>query len=378
MTSGRIYLSAPDVGAEERALLLDAFDSNWIAPLGPHVDAFEHEIAEWSGVAHAAALSSGTAAVELALRLVRVKPGDRVLVSTFTFIGSVGPVVHLGAEPVLVDCERETWNLDPELVANELDRSATAGALPAAVVAVDLYGQCANYDRLVPLCQQYGVPLIEDAAEALGATWSGRPAGSFGELAVFSFNGNKIVTTSGGGMLASDDGALVARARHLATQARTPALHYEHDEIGFNYRMSNLCAAVGRGQLRGLAGKIARRRAIFERYRTALAHVDGVSFMPESTSGTSTRWLTVAQIDDGILGVNRHRVIERLAELDIEARPAWKPMHLQPAFKHARVLGGDVSEDIFDQGLCLPSGSGLSDGDIERVVEGVLDVLAKG
>ncbi|MGH9243365.1 MAG: DegT/DnrJ/EryC1/StrS family aminotransferase [Acidimicrobiales bacterium] len=378
MTGGHIYLSAPDVGDEERRLLLDAFDSNWIAPMGPHVDAFEEEVAARAGVGHAAALSSGTAAIELALRLVGVQRGDHVLVSSLTFIGSVAPVVHLGAEPVFIDSSAATWNLDPDLVAEELRLSAARGEPPAAVIAVDLYGQCADYDRLVPLCDEYGVPLIDDAAEALGATWRGRSAGSFGVCGIFSFNGNKIVTTSGGGMLVADDGELIGRARYLSTQARSPAPHYEHDAVGFNYRMSNLCAAVGRGQLRGLDAKVARRRAIFDRYRSALDGIDGVTLMPEAEGGRGTRWLTVVLLDRDRLGVDREHMRKVLGAADIEARPAWKPMHLQPAFKGARAVGGDVSARIFDHGLCLPSGSGLSDADIDRVIEAVSDALGRG
>jgi pyridoxal phosphate-dependent aminotransferase EpsN len=364
--SDRILLSAPEAGDDERALLLDALDSGWITPAGPHVDAFEQEIAERAGVPHAAALSSGTAAMELALRLLGVQRGDRVLVPSFTFIGTVSPVVHLGAEPVFVDSEPASWNLDPDLVARELERSATAGALPAAVVAVDLYGQCADYARLEPLCAEYDVPLVEDAAEALGATRDGRPAGSFGVCAVFSFNGNKIITTSGGGALVARDQALVARARHLATQARAPAPHYEHEEVGFNYRLSNVCAALGRGQLHGLDRKVRRRRDVFDRYVAGLGDLPGVSFMPEA--GATTRWLTVLTIDSDLLGVDRETIRLRLDERGIETRPAWKPMHLQPVFGTAEMLGGAVCEQIFRDGLCLPSGTGLSDADVDRVV----------
>jgi dTDP-4-amino-4,6-dideoxygalactose transaminase len=373
-----IHLSAPDASDDERELLLDAFDSNWIAPLGPHVDGFEREIAARAGVGHAAGLSSGTAGIDLALRLVGVQPGDRVLVPSMTFVGSVGPIFHMGAEPVLIDSEPATWNLDPDLVAEELERCAARGRLPAAVVSVDVYGQCADYTRLEPLCREYGVPLIEDAAEALGASWGGRPAGSFGECAVFSFNGNKIITTSGGGMVVSDDGELVSRARFLATQARSPAPHYEHDEVGFNYRMSNLCAAVGRGQLHGLDRKIARRRQIFERYQQALSGLPGVSFMPEAPGGFATRWLTVMVIDEQAAGSNREALRTRLAERNIEARPAWQPMHRQPAFKDADVRGGAVCERIFRDGICLPSGSGLGEEDIDRVIDGVSSVLGAG
>lgn len=378
MTDPYIFLSAPEASDDERELLLDAFDSNWIAPLGPHVDGFEQEIAGRAGVAHAAGLSSGTAAVDLALRLVGVRSGDRVLVPSMTFIGSVGPIVHMGADPVLVDSEPTTWGIDPDLVAQELKDSAGRGQLPAAVMSVDLYGQCADYTRLEPLCREYGVPLIEDAAEALGASWDSRPAGSFGECGIFSFNGNKIITTSGGGMLVSDDGELIARARFLATQARSPVPHYEHDEVGFNYRLSNLCAAVGRGQLHGLDRKIARRRQIFERYEKAVGGLPGVSFMPEAAGGYAIRWLTVMLLDEKAAGINREAVRTHLMRRNIEARPAWKPMHQQPAFKGAEVLGGAVCERIFREGLCLPTGSGLHDDDIDRVIDEIRAALGAG
>ena len=343
--------------------------------MGPHIDAFESEIGAYSGVPHAVALASGTAAIDLALRLVGVERGDRVLVSSLTFVGSVGPVVHLGAQPVFVDSESETWNLDPDLVGEELERSSRAGTLPKAVVATDVYGQCADYDRLEPLCGQFGIPLIEDAAEALGASRHGRPAGSFGDCAIFSFNGNKIVTTSGGGMLVSENSSLISRARYLATQARTSAPHYEHDEVGFNYRMSNLCAAVGRGQLCGLSDKTARRREIHSRYRQALGEIDGVSFMPIDSAGSCNYWLTVILIDEERVGSSREYLREHLAAENIEARPAWKPMHLQPVFKDAESLGGEVSARIFKEGLCLPSGSGLLDSQVDRVIDGIREAL---
>jgi dTDP-4-amino-4,6-dideoxygalactose transaminase len=377
VTGQQIYLSAPDMSDDERALLLDAFDSNWIAPLGPHVNAFEAEIASRAGVAHAAALSSGTAGIDLALRLVGVRPGDRVLVPSLTFVASVAPVVHMRAEPIFVDSDECTWGIDPDLLAEELKRSADIGRLPAAVLTVDLYGQCADYGRIEPMCAEYGVPLIEDAAEALGASRNDRPAGSFGKCGVFSFNGNKIITTSGGGMIVSQDSNLVTRARYLATQARGEAPHYQHEDVGFNYRLSNLCAAVGRGQLHGLDRKITRRRRTFERYERALSVLPGVEFMPEDAAGFATRWLTVLLVDEAVAGASREQLRLHLASRDIEARPTWKPMHLQPAFKEAEMRGGHVSERIFRDGLCLPSGSGLTDHDVDRVITDVLEVLGE-
>jgi pyridoxal phosphate-dependent aminotransferase EpsN len=356
------------MGPDERALLLDAFDSNWIAPLGPHVDAFEREFCETVGVQHSAALSSGTAALHLALLMIGVGPGDEVLVSTFTFAASANVVTYLGATPVFVDSDRETWNMDPGLLEEELAVCARRGKLPKAVIVVDLYGQCADYDPILEACARYGVPVVEDAAEALGATYKGKPAGSFGTAAAFSFNGNKIITTSGGGMFVSSDRSLVERARHLATQARDPAPHYEHSEIGYNYRMSNLLAAVGRGQLRVLKDRVSRKREIFHFYQRALGDLPGVSFMPIAGYGEPNYWLTCILVDPARFGATREEIRLGLEAENIESRPLWKPMHLQPVFKHCKVRGGSVSEGIFRDGLCLPSGSGLADHDLERIV----------
>jgi dTDP-4-amino-4,6-dideoxygalactose transaminase len=367
----RLFLSPPDVGARERELLLDAFDSNWIAPLGPHVDAFEREFADYVGVPASAALSSGTAALHLALILLGVRAGDEVLLPSFTFAATANAVTYVGARPVFVDSDWKTWNLDPVLLEEEFAERARDGRpQPAAVIVVDLYGQCASWDGILSSCAAYGVPVIEDAAEALGATYRGRAAGTFGALNVFSFNGNKIITTSGGGMLAGDDPGMIQRARHLSTQARDPAPHYEHTEIGFNYRMSNLLAAVGRAQLEGLAGKVNRRREINAAYRAAFADVSSIDFLPNAPDGEPTNWLTVITIDDPT------PVREHLESLDIEARPAWKPMHLQPVFADCAMRGGDVAESIFQRGLCLPSGSAMTEADVQRVVDGVRQVVA--
>jgi len=368
----RIYLSPPDVGPDERNLLLDAFDSNWVAPIGPHIDAFEAEVAERAGVGFAAATASGTAAIHLALRLLGVGPGDEVLVPTLTFVATANAVTYTGATPVMVDVSGDNWCIDPRLVADELGRRAAAGRLPAAVVTVDLYGQCADYQPLLEACDAHGVPVVEDAAEGLGATYGDRPAGSFGRCGVFSFNGNKIITTGGGGMLVSDDKEFIAAARHLATQARDPAPHYEHSTIGYNYRMGNLAAAVGRGQLRHLDAKVARRRQLRERYRHHLGGIPGISLMPDAPYGTPTNWLTVILIDPLEFGTDTTTVREHLESHDIEARPAWKPMHLQPVFANHPTVGGGVAADIFDRGLCLPSGSSLSDGEQDQVIEVLL------
>lgn len=365
----RIYLSPPEVGSEERRMLLEAFDSNWIAPLGPDVDAFEAEFADRIGTGHAVALSSGTAALHLALLLLGVGPGDEVLVPSFTFVATANAVRYLGARPVFVDCSAATWNIDPELVTGELDDRARQGRLPKAVITVDLYGQAADYDALQPVCDTYDLPLIEDAAEALGGTYKGRAAGSFGAAGIFSFNGNKIITTSGGGMLVADSAELAERARYLATQARDPFPHYEHTAIGFNYRLSNLLAALGRAQLRGLDSRINRRHRINRCYRAAFSELPGIDFMPVADYGEPNYWLTCITIDPGRFGVDREVVRLALEKADIESRPTWKPLHLQPVFADDPVVGGSVSAQIFDRGLCLPSGSALSDHELDRIAD---------
>ena len=371
----RIYLSPPDMSEVERQYLVDAFDSNWIAPVGPDLPAFEQAMGEWCGRAHVAALSSGTAALHLALLLAGIEPGDEVLVPSFTFVATANAVLHPGAVPVFVDSEAESWNIDPDLVAETLAARAAAGRLPKAVVSVDLYGQCADYARLEPICAEYDLPLIVDAAEALGARRDGRPAGSQGLMSAVSFNGNKIITTGGGGVLASDDEPLVARARHLATQAREPAAHYEHIDAGFNYRMSNLLAAIGRGQLGRLPAMMGRRAEIHARYVEALGELDGVEFMPVPAGSEPNRWLTVLTVAPEAAGVDRERLRLALEDHNIESRPAWKPMHLQPLFKDAEMIGGAVSHSVFEHGLCLPSGSALSDDDVDRIVEIVSSLM---
>lgn len=367
----QIYLSPPDMGPDERRLMLDAFDSNWVAPVGPHLGALEAELADVAGVAHAVAVSSGTAALHLALQLLGVGRDDEVLVPTLTFVATANAVTYTGASPVFIDAHRDSWTVDPALVADELDTRARAGRLPAAVVTVDLYGQCADYDPLLESCERHGVPLVEDAAEGLGATYKGRPAGSFGHAAIFSFNGNKIITTGGGGMLVSDDAELVEAARRLATQARDPAPHYEHSTIGYNYRLGNVPAAIGRGQLMHLGEKVARRRAINATYRQAFEGMPGISFMPEAAYGSSTNWLTVVLINPDKFGASTSEVRTHLDRHNIEARPAWKPMHLQPVFAGAPMRGGQVAEEIFATGLCLPSGSSLTDAELDRVIDTV-------
>jgi len=372
--SGRIYLSPPHLSGREREYLNEALDSNWVAPLGPHVDAFEAEFARKVGVPHAAALSSGTAAVHLGLQLLGVEAGEEVLCASLTFAASANPVVHLGARPVFVDAERDSWNLDPGLLEEELAACARRGRVPRVLVAVDLYGDCADYGRIVPVCEEYGVAILEDAAEALGSSWNGRMAGSFGRAGVFSFNGNKIITTSGGGMLVSEDGGLVERARYLATQARERAPHYEHVVAGYNYRMSNLLAGVGRAQLAVLEERVAARRRNRAYYEEALSGMEGVSFMPVPAGSHSNCWLTCILVDPEDFGASAAELRVALEEQDIEARPVWKPLHLQKSFDGCRVVGGGNSEELFVRGLCLPSGSALSEADLERVCEVVCRV----
>ncbi len=364
----RIYLSPPEVGPEERRMLLDAFDSNWIAPVGPDLDAFETELAALAGVEHAVALSSGTAALHLSLLLAGVGAGAEVLVPSFTFVATAAAVTYVGATPVFVDCSPSTWNIDPDLVATELSVRARNGQLPAAVVTVDLYGQSADYDRLIEVCDSYSLPLIEDSAEALGASYRGKAVGGFGMAGVFSFNGNKIITTSTGGALVSHSGALIERARHLATQARDPFPHYEHSDIGYNYRLSNLLAALGRAQLLDLDGRIGRRRRINSAYRRGLGDLPGIRFMPVAEYGEPNWWLTCVTVDPAEFGADRDQIRLALEAEDIESRPTWKPLHLQRAFAGAPCVGGAVCAAIFENGLCLPSGSALTEDDQSRVV----------
>jgi dTDP-4-amino-4,6-dideoxygalactose transaminase len=366
------------MSGRERQYVQEVFDSNWIAPLGPQVDAFEHEFAAAVGAPHALALSSGTAALHLALQLVGVSRGDEVLASTLTFAASVNPVLYLGARPTFIDSERVSWNMDPGLLTETLDARARAGRLPSAVILVHLYGQSADVSPILAACERYQVPLVEDAAEALGATYTrgattirdgSRAPGTFGRCGIYSFNGNKIITTSGGGMLVSPDGELIDHARKLATQAREPAPHYQHTEIGYNYRLSNVLAAIGRAQLEVLDARVAARRRNFEYYMKRLATVPGISFMPEAPWGRATRWLTCIQVDPDLFGAAAEVIRLALERENVEARPVWKPMHLQPVFAGYESIGGAVAEEIFDQGLCLPSGSNLSEGDLAYIVE---------
>lgn len=402
----RIFLSPPHMGGEELGFIREAFESNYIAPLGPQVDAFEKEFGEYTGFRHCSAVSSGTAAMHLALRALGIGPGDEVIASTLTFIGSVTPILFEGACPVLVDCDRETWNMNPDLLDQEIAACAKRGKLPKAVVPTDLYGQCADLPRILEICEFYGIPVISDAAEALGSEYlTQRRKGAKGEgglvhteqwlhagrgakAAVFSFNGNKIVTTSGGGMLASDDGDLIEKARWLSQQARDPAPHYEHTTFGYNYRMSNILAAIGRGQLKVLEERVEKRRQIFDYYKKALGDLPGIEFMPEAWYGRSNRWLTVMLVTPEAVGADREQIRLALEDENIEARPVWKPMHMQPLFDvlrqtahgarlkggknkvkiKTRAVEGEVAEDLFNRGLCLPSGTAMTDSDLDRII----------
>lgn len=361
---------------QSRELLIEAFDSNWIAPCGPHIDAFEQEFAVKIGTSCAIAISSATAGLHLALLALGVGRGDEVLTSTLTFAATANAITYVGATPVFVDSDRETWNMDPDLLAEELEFRAKQGQLPKAVIAVDLYGQCADYDRIAETCRFHDVPLVEDAAEALGASYGKRPAGAFGDVGVFSFNGNKIITTSGGGMLVTDREDLAEEMRSLANQARDPVPHYEHAKIGYNYRMSNLLAAIGRGQLGVLETRVEELRANFTAYRTALRHLPGIEFMPEISGGRSTRWLTCLTIDPDKFGTTAEKVRLEHERQNIESRPIWKPMHLQPIFADCQIVGGSVAEDLFQRGLCLPSGSSLTSRQRERVINAILAMAA--
>lgn len=368
----RIYLSAPHMSGDEQIYIKTAFDTNWVAPLGPNVEGFEHEFCQAVGCAHALAVSSGTAALHLALQLLGVNRGDEVLVSSFTFAASVNPILYLGGYPTFIDSELASWNMNPQLLENVMHERAREGKMPKAVIVVHLYGQSADMNPILAICNRFDVPVIEDAAEALGATYRGRMVGTLGRYGVFSFNGNKIITTSGGGMLVTnesdEDGALIARARKLATQAREPAPHYQHNEIGYNYRMSNILAGIGRGQLKVLNDRVQKRREVFDYYVERLGDLPGISFMPEASWGQSNRWLTCMIINPECFGADREEIRLALEAENIESRPLWKPMHLQPVFEKYESVGGDVSRNLFENGLCLPSGSNMSDADLARIV----------
>ncbi len=364
----RIYLSSPHMGDKEFGFVKEAFDTNWVAPVGPHVDLFEKEFCELTGSKYAVALSSGTAAIHLALVLLEVQQGDEVVCSSFTFSASANPIRYQGATPVFIDSEKGTWNMDANLLRKAIEDRIKNGKTPKAVNLIHLYGQSADIDSILEVCNQYNIPLIEDAAEAVGAYYNGKHTGTFGKFGVFSFNGNKIITTSSGGMLVSDDEELIKKAKFLSTQARDPAPHYQHSNIGYNYRLSNVLAGIGRGQLHVLEDRVKARRANFEFYKKELGGLSGVEFMPEAEFGRSNRWLTCLTIDPQEFGATMEDVRLALESENIESRPVWKPLHLQPIFKDYPYYGSGVAEELFDKGLCLPSGSNLSKADLGRVV----------
>ncbi|MGE6229100.1 DegT/DnrJ/EryC1/StrS family aminotransferase [Paenibacillus chitinolyticus] len=367
------------MGNREQSYVKEAFDSNWIAPLGPNVDAFEKDVADYVGSGGAAALSSGTAALHLALKLVGVKPGDKVFCSTLTFVASANPILYEKAVPVFIDSEPESWNMSPGALERAFVDARKSGQLPKAVIVVNLYGQSSDYDKILSVCEHYNVPVIEDAAESLGATYRGKSSGTFGKFGIFSFNGNKIITTSGGGMLVSEDLEALEKARFWATQARDKALHYQHSDLGYNYRLSNILAGIGRGQLEVLDERVHARRQVFERYKKALSEVEGFTFMPEASFGRSTRWLTALTVDQSATGISPTQIINELSSQNIEARPVWKPLHLQPLFKgcsyYTHEENNSVSEKLFENGLCIPSGSNLQEIEQNRVVDSILSVV---
>lgn len=364
----KIWLSSPHMGGKEQAYVNEAFATNWVAPLGPHVDAFEKGLAVFTGTQHAAALSSGTAAIHLALIMLGIKAGDEVLCQSFTFSASANPIAYQGAEPVFIDSEKETWNMCPVHLKAAIEDRLKKGKKPKAIIPVHLYGMPAKMEAIMSIAKEFGIPVIEDAAEALGSTINGKACGSFGDMGILSFNGNKIITTSGGGALISDSENYISKARFLATQARDAAPHYQHSHIGYNYRMSNVCAGIGLGQLEALPLRVQQRRANYSFYAEALKGLPGILFLPEPQGSFSNRWLTTITIDTKASGgISRESVRLALEKDNIESRPLWKPMHLQPIFAQCAFYGDGVSEKLFDEGLCLPSGSNLLKADLERV-----------
>lgn len=372
----RIYLSPPHMGGNELTYIHEAFDTNWVAPVGPNLENFEKEIAQYTGVPHVAALTSGTAAIHLALIMLGVGKGDEVICSSFTFAASCNPIVYQGAVPVFIDSEADTWNMDPELLQEAIEDRIKKGKKPKAIILVHLYGMPAKMDELIAVANEYEIPIIEDAAEALGSSYKGKKTGGFGDMAVFSFNGNKIITTSGGGALVAKNKTYIDKARFLATQARDDAPHYEHTQIGYNYRLSNISAGIGRGQLEVLDKHIALRRENYDWYKRVFRGVEGVAFVDEPQEAFCNRWLTTVLIHpEKTNGVDREAIRQLFEEENIESRPLWKPMHLQPVFKDAPAYKNGLSEYFFERGLCLPSGSSMTDLDKKRIFQTLQKVL---
>lgn len=366
--NSKIWLSSPHMGGTEEKYIREAFAENWIAPLGPNVDGFEEDIRQFlGGDVHVAALSSGTAAIHLGLILLGVQPGDEVICQSMTFSASANPIAYLGAKPVFVDSEADTWNLSPEWLEKAIEDRMAKGKKPKAIIVVHLYGMPAKMDEILRISGKYGIPVLEDAAEALGSSIDGQMCGTFGDIAILSFNGNKIITTSGGGALVARDAAVVEKARFLSTQARDPAPHYQHSHIGYNYRMSNICAGIGRGQMEVLQQRVGQRRAMFDWYMETFGATSGIAFQQEPEGYFSNRWLTALLLDEAQTGYDREALRLKLAEDNIESRPLWKPMHLQPVFEGTPFYGDGTSEQLFQNGLCLPSGSNLSSEDLHRI-----------
>jgi pyridoxal phosphate-dependent aminotransferase EpsN len=373
----RIYLSLAHMSGNEQRYINDAFEKNWIAPLGPNVNGFEKELATSVGVNAAVAVSSGTAAIHLALKLLNVGPGDRVFCSTLTFVASANPILYQGAEPVFIDSEPETWSMSPQALERALKDAVLEGVLPKAVIVVHLYGQSAKMDEILYLCNKYNIPLIEDAAESLGSTYKGKASGTMGTFGIYSFNGNKIITTSGGGMLVSNDVDAINKARFLATQAKDPAPYYQHSGVGYNYRMSNILAGIGRAQLEVLEERVRARREIFNFYYQHLSHLPGINFMKELENTRSNRWLTTLLIEENDAGLSNLSLLDLLSEQNIEARHVWKPLHMQPLFNgvpyYSHKENENVSEELFNNGICLPSGSGMTEEQQLRVINSILN-----
>jgi dTDP-4-amino-4,6-dideoxygalactose transaminase len=368
MAKNKIWLSPPHMNGEELKYVHEAFETNWVAPLGPNVDAFEEEMCQYLGTDSAAAVTSGTAAIHLALVILGVQSGDEVICQSFTFSGSANPIVYQQATPVFIESEPETWNMDPELLDKAIKERIKSGKKPKAVIVVHLYGTPAKLNEISEICDQYEIPLIEDAAEALGSTYQGRKAGSFGKFGILSFNGNKIITTSGGGMLIGPD-EYIRKARFLATQAQDNAPHYEHTQIGYNYRMSNVLAGIGRGQLKTIDERVNKRREIFDYFKKELGGLPGIKFQPELPNTVSNRWLTTLTIDPDTAGTDRETIRKAFLSENIDSRPLWKPMHMQPVFKSEPAYTNGISENLFENGLCLPSGTNMPDNDLQCIVK---------
>ena len=374
----KIWLSSPHMSGHEEEFVAEAFKTNWIAPLGPNVDGFENDLAKYNNIKHVAALSSGTAAIHLALILLGIKENDEVLVSTFTFSATINPIIYQKAIPILIESEADTWNMSPKFLEEAIIDRLSKGKKPKAILLVHLYGMPAKMQEIMEISEKYDIPIIEDAAEALGSKYDNQALGTFGELGIFSFNGNKIITTSGGGALVSDNKEYIDEARFLATQARDNAPHYQHSHIGYNYRMSNVCAGIGRGQMMVIDKRVQQRRAMYDYYNECFSQIEGISLLEEpSEHFFSNRWLTTILVNkEKTNGITREEIRLKLEEENIESRPLWKPMHLQPIFSVYPYYGDSLSDKLFEDGLCLPSGSNLNDDNLTRISKALDSILS--